>query len=171
MLAGSMVLVASAVAHFGGKVLADRAIQDFEVELSDNHAPETGKLRPVAVLRINNLDLAVPVYSGTDPRTLARGAGWLPESAPLGASGNAAIAAHRDSFFAPLERVAVGDVLQLRTSRGDHAYKVTEIRIVDPLDVSVLDPSEEPVLTLITCYPFRYVGAAPDRFIVRAVIM
>jgi len=123
---------------------------------------------PAALLTIPRLEIKVPVFLGTDPITLNRGAGVVDGTARPGESGNVAISGHRDSFFRPLEHIAVGDVITLRTLDREQRYAVTDIRIVDPLDVDVLEPTEASVLTLITCYPFHYVGYAPDRFVVRA---
>jgi sortase A len=123
---------------------------------------------PTALLSIDRLALEVPVFIGTDPITLNRGAGVVDGTARPGESGNIAISGHRDGFFRALEGIAPGDVIVLRTLQRTQRYVVSEIRIVDPLDVSVLDPTVESSLTLITCYPFRYVGYAPDRFVVRA---
>ncbi len=123
---------------------------------------------PVAVLRLDRLGLEVPVFVGTDRLTLNRGAGLVAGTALPGEPGNSVISAHRDSFFRPLKDAAVGDTLELRTLQGTRNYVVSEIFITDPLDVSVLDPTGTPTLTLITCYPFYYVGFAPDRYIIRA---
>jgi len=123
---------------------------------------------PTALLTIPRLNVAVPVFIGTDPITLNRGAGVVDGTARPGEVGNVAISAHRDSFFRPLEHIAVGDVINLKTLDREQRYAVTDIKIVDPLDVDVLDPTDEPMLTLITCYPFHFVGYAPDRFVVRA---
>ena len=123
---------------------------------------------PEAVLSVPSLGLEVPVFPGTGQVVLNRGAGRLEESAAPGTAGNIAIAGHRDGFFRPLKDIEVGAVLALRTLVGTQRFEVSEILIVDPLDISVLDPSNEAMLTLITCYPFYYVGYAPDRYIVRA---
>jgi sortase A len=123
---------------------------------------------PEAVLSVPSLGLEVPVFPGTGQVVLNRGAGRLEDTAAPGTAGNIAIAGHRDGFFRPLKDIEVGAVLALRTLRGTQRFEVSEILIVDPLDLSVLDPSNEAMLTLITCYPFYYVGYAPDRYIVRA---
>jgi len=104
--------------------------------------------------------------------TLNRGAGVIAGTALPGERGNVAISAHRDGFFRPLKDVVVGDVIELRGAEGRvQRFEVAAISIVDPLDVSVLDATDAPVLTLVTCYPFYYVGFAPDRFIVRATAL
>ena len=81
---------------------------------------------------------------------------------------NLGIAGHRDGFFRPLKDIALGDVMTLQTTRGTESFKVSSIDIVDPSDVSVLAPTETSTITLVTCYPFYYVGHAPKRFIVKA---
>ena len=108
------------------------------------------------------------MFIGTGQVVLNRGAGRLEDTAEPGTAGNIAIAGHRDGFFRPLKDIEVGAELELKTLDGMQRFAVSEILIVDPLDVSVLDPSNEAMLTLITCYPFYYVGYAPDRYIVRA---
>ena len=123
----------------------------------------------VAELRLPRLDMNVPVYSGTSQRTLALGAGLVAGTAAPGQVGNAAISAHRYSHFKPLQHVRVGDLVELEVADGTQQYRVQEVFITDALDVSVLDPSAQQMLTLITCYPFDYQGFAPDRLIVRAV--
>jgi sortase A len=81
---------------------------------------------------------------------------------------NAAFAGHRDTFFRKLRDVRKGDEIVFTTLAGRHRYVVSELRIVDPRDMSVLEPTPHPVLTLVTCYLFNYIGSAPERFIVRA---
>jgi sortase A len=100
---------------------------------------------------------------------LNRGLGWIEGTAPPGGKGNSGIAGHRDGFFRPLKDIALNDVIDLKTHDGMHRFVVQDLQIVDPSNVSVLDPSREPTITLVTCYPFYFVGSAPKRFIVRAV--
>ena len=123
----------------------------------------------LAQLRLPRLDMDVPVYSGASQQTLALGAGLVAGTAELGEIGNAAISAHRYSHFKPLQHVRVGDLVELEVAQGTQQYRVQEVFITDALDISVLAPSAEQILTLITCYPFDYKGFAPDRLIVRAV--
>ena len=123
---------------------------------------------PHAVLRIPKLHLEVPVYEGSDDRTLNRGLGRIIGTAKLGEPGNTGIAGHRDGFFRSLKDIGPGDTLELvLPHRTDH-YFVTKIIITNPDDVSVLEPSSAASLTLVTCYPFYYVGSAPQRYIVQA---
>jgi sortase A len=125
---------------------------------------------PLAVLRIPRLRLEVPVLPGTDDRTLDRAVGHIDDTAPPGGDGNSGIAGHRDGFFRGLKDIAVGDVIELETAKAKEVYRVERIWVVDPEDVSVLDPTPTRALTLVTCYPFYYIGPAPRRFIVRAVL-
>lgn len=122
----------------------------------------------VGRLEIPRLGLSVMVSRGTSPRVLRRGAGYLTATALPGDRGNVGIAGHRDRHFRPLKDVGPGDEVLVTTVDGTFRYRVTWTRVVEPTDVHVLDPTEEPVLTLVTCYPFYFVGNAPDRFIVRA---
>jgi sortase A len=124
---------------------------------------------PVAVLRIPKVRLEVAVLPGTDDRTLDRALGHIEHTALPGANGNAGIAGHRDGFFRGLKDVVAGDLIELETTDGKQVYRVDRTWVVDPDDVSVLRPTPGPALTLVTCYPFYYVGSASHRFIVRAV--
>jgi sortase A len=124
---------------------------------------------PLAVLRIPKIRLEVAVLPGTDDRTLDRGVGHIEDTAPPGADGNSGLAGHRDGFFRGLKDIAPGDAIVLETLQGTEAYRVERTWIVNPDDVSVLDPTPTRSLTLVTCYPFYFVGSAPQRFIVRAV--
>jgi sortase A len=123
----------------------------------------------LAVLRIERLGLEVPVLEGTDELTLDRAAGHIEGTPMPGSRGNVGLAGHRDGFFRVLEDIAEGDVLTLHTPSETLTYVVDSLRVVPPSDLSVLEPTAEPALTLVTCYPFYFVGSAPERFIVRAV--
>ena len=124
---------------------------------------------PLGILEIDRLNLRVPIYPGTDRITLNRGAGIVEGTAYPGESGNMVLSAHRDGFFRSLKDIEIGDRIRVRTLRGENEFVVSELFITDPLDLSVLSPSETPTVTLITCYPFYYVGFAPDRLIVRTL--
>ena len=123
---------------------------------------------PLAVLRIPRIHLEVPLFDGTDRATLNHGAGRIDGTAEVGAGGNLGIAAHRDRFFRGLKDVMPGDVIDLERHGGTDFYVIDWIRIVEPTDVSVLDQTPAPSLTLVTCFPFYFVGSAPQRYIVRA---
>ena len=124
---------------------------------------------PVAMLKIPKIHLEVPVLPGTDDRTLDHGVGLIEHTAEPGTEGNSGIAGHRDGFFRGLKDIVPGDTIRLDTLRGTFAYRVERTWVVKPEDVSVLEPTPVPALTLVTCYPFYFQGSAPLRFIVRAV--
>jgi LPXTG-site transpeptidase (sortase) family protein len=131
--------------------------------------PENGT--PLAELSIPRIGLSVVVLQGSDEHTLRQGVGHI-ESTPLpGEAGNVGIAGHRDSYFRPLRNVQVGDDIMLETPAGSVHYRVSSYRVVNPSEISVIHPTSDPVLTLVTCFPFYFVGAAPDRFIVRATLV
>ena len=123
----------------------------------------------LAILRIPRLKLEVPVYDGTTDAVLDLAAGRIEDTALPGTPGNVGIAAHRDGFFRVLKDVKEGDALVLDTPASSEQYRVEWIRITTPDDVSVIDPTPGRAVTLVGCYPFYHVGAAPQRFIVRAV--
>ena len=124
---------------------------------------------PIAVLRVARVGLEVPVYSDISELNLSRGAGWIEGTASPNTGGNMALAAHRDRYFRPLKDIQVGDILELESLSGHGKFRVSRIVIVDPDDVSVLDDTMVPTLTLVTCYPFYFIGNAPQRYIVQAV--
>jgi sortase A len=132
---------------------------------------------PVAALSIEKLRLRVPVFEGTDDVVLNRGAGWITgtarpeEPGNPGEPGNIGIAGHRDGFFRGLKDIEVGDRIDLTASGRTLSFTVDEIRIVAPTDVHVLQPRSRPSLTLVTCYPFYFVGSAPQRYIVHASVV
>jgi sortase A len=119
-------------------------------------------------IEIPRLKVATPIIEGTDEAQLKRGAGHVPSTAAPGADGNVAIAAHRDKFFRALRNIRAHDEITLTTPHGVYRYVVLRTEIVTPKDVSVLRPTATPQLTLLTCYPFYYVGHAPKRFVVHA---
>ena len=140
-------------------------IAKYRESLSEFFAP------PLAVLRIPRLGIEVPVLPGADDLTMNRAVGHIPGTAQPGASGNVAVVGHRDGFFRPLKDIVLGDRIELETHAGTRVYGVSSLEIVEPTDLSVLDPTPTPVLTLVTCYPFYFIGHAPQRFIVRADVL
>jgi sortase A len=122
----------------------------------------------IGALSIPRVHLSAVVLHGSDARTLRRGPGHLEHSALPGDAGNVVIAGHRDSFFWPLRNIERGDDIFLDTPTGRYRYRVTSLRVVKSHDLSVLEPTDDATLTLITCYPFWVLGNAPDRFVVRA---
>jgi sortase A len=119
-------------------------------------------------LEIPRLNISVMVVDGDDLATLKRAAGHLPDTPLPWEFGNSTVAAHRDSFFRRLEDIKLSDRLILTTPHGTFRYAVAKLRVVDPDDLSVLAQTGRSSLTLVTCYPFHYVGPAPRRFVVRA---
>jgi sortase A len=119
-------------------------------------------------IEIPRLGVNAVVRAGSDARTLRLAVGHIPGTAWPGDSGNSGLAAHRDTFFRRLGDIRPGDEVRVVTPDGIFRYEVSGTKVVKPSDVWVLDPTELPVLTLVTCYPFTFVGSAPQRFIVRA---
>jgi sortase A len=123
---------------------------------------------PIGSLELVRVGLSGVVVEGDSDAVLDRAIGHLPDTPLPWEPGNSALAAHRDTLFRPLKDVRMGDVLRLKTPYGDFDYRVRELLIVKPTDVWVIDPTPGSMLTLISCYPFQYIGHAPERFIVRA---
>jgi sortase A len=140
---------------------------------SDVTLPAASRVRPPAGtalgrLEIPRLGVSAIVRAGSDARTLRLAVGHIGGTALPGESGNVGLAAHRDTFFRRLGEIQADDTVQFVTPDGTYVYRVESTQVVEPRDTWVLNPTEDPVLTLVTCYPFRYVGSAPQRFIVRA---
>jgi sortase A len=155
------------------RTAAERALAASDPSTAPGDTSATDAGRPpaetlIGLLEIPRLGLSTPVVEGDDANALRGAAGHLPDTPRPWEPGNSAIAAHRDGIFGPLRNVRVGDEVRVQTPRGDFRYTVTGTRIVPPSDVSVLKPGAGDMLTLITCYPFNYVGPAPKRFIVHA---
>jgi sortase A len=131
-------------------------------------APQVQRGDVIGELQIPRLRLSVMIFEGDDAGILRLGAGHIPGTALPTGSGNVGIAAHRDTYFRALRVIRANDVISLKTPAGTSRYSVTESRVVWPTDVAVLDPAPGRDLTLVTCYPFFYVGTAPERFIVHA---
>jgi sortase A len=129
-------------------------------------APASGSL--LGRLEIPRLNVSAIVRAGSDARTLRLAIGHIGGTALPGEHGNVGLAAHRDTFFRRLGEIRVDDEVRLVTPDGTFMYRVEGTRVVEPQDVWVLDQTTDPALTLITCYPFRYIGSAPQRFVVRA---
>jgi sortase A len=119
-------------------------------------------------IEIPRLDISVIVMEGSTNAILRHAAGHIEGTALPGQPGNTGISAHRDTFFRPLRNVRKDDLITVTTPVGTYRYRVVSTQIVPPSDVSVLNTGQSEILTLVTCYPFYFVGSAPDRFIVRA---
>lgn len=122
----------------------------------------------VGLLRIPALHLEVPVYSGATELNLNRGAAHIEGTAGLSEDGNIGIAAHRDGFFRKLKDLAINDELEVEAGGRTFRYRVVDLAVVSPQAVEVLAPTDVPSVTLVTCFPFYFVGSAPQRYIVRA---
>jgi sortase A len=133
-------------------------------------APIVSGLDPLLIgrLEIPRLGLTAMVREGVGSATLRKAVGHVPGSALPGAPGNFVVAGHRDSFFRGLRLVQTGDEIRVRTRNGAFRYHVRALSVVDPTDVDAMQPTVDRVCTLVTCFPFDYVGPAPRRFIVRA---
>lgn len=136
---------------------------DYEESLKAEFAP------PLGVLTINSLNLQVPIFNGTDDLTLDRGAGRIKGMARTGENGNLGISGHRDGFFRVFKDIQIGDEILVQTAGEVEKYEVTHTKIVPKEDHSVLAPTDQKTLTIVTCYPFYFVGHAPERLIVTAL--
>jgi sortase A len=148
------------------------AIDAIDQALSNPAAPDDEDTVPpgrlIGRLDIPRLHISAPVQAGDDANVLDFSVGYLPDTPLPWKPGNSALAAHRDRLFRPLEGIRVGDDIELSTQHGNLRYKVSRTLIVDPKDLWVLNPTPDANLTLITCFPFQYVGNAPKRFVVQA---
>jgi LPXTG-site transpeptidase (sortase) family protein len=152
----------------------DRMIAEAPRESPTIHrtAPDAVKLPRGSLIgrvEVPRLNLSAAIAEGDDDSTLEKAAGHLPDTVlPWEPAGNAAIAAHRDGLFRPLRHIQINDEVIVATPRGEFLYRVKKTEVVNPEDVGVLAPTNAPTLTLITCYPFSFVGHAPQRFVVQA---
>jgi sortase A len=163
----AMVVSQTALAQRDQRQLLDRMLH----EPTPVRRPQASLLPAgglVGAIEIPRLHLSATVIEGDEEAALQRGVGHLSDTPLPWQAGNSAFAAHRDTFFRALKQVAVGDVIHVTTPHGGWTYRVDETLIVTPEDVWVLASTERPMLTMITCYPFSYVGRAPQRFVVRA---
>lgn len=166
---------ATLVLGYCGFALADtwifqhRELQNFEpAQTAGWSLPAAAPDGMIGRIAIDRLGVSVVVQEGSDGPTLRRAAGHIAGTALPGQLGNIGIAAHRDTFFRPLRNIRRDDVITLTTLRGEYRYRVVSTKIVNPEDVAVLNPDGHEILTLVTCYPFYFVGSAPNRFIVRS---
>jgi sortase A len=193
VLTGVILLGIYLVPTVYGSAMSHLAIAQFRAQSSANSLWDSARIRayertlglsfapPVAVLRVRRLGIEVPVLEGTSDVILNRGVGHIPGTALPGRLGNVAITGHRDGFFRPLKDVVPGDIVEVQRS-GDSQqasgpgaqtdrYVVRDSKVVFPSDTSVLRKADGSTLTLITCYPFYFVGAAPQRYIVQASLL
>jgi len=146
--------------------LAHMSRSDHDFQEKQPPASNPGDL--IGEIDIPKVGISAIILEGSNEHILSLGVGHIHGTALPGDSGNISLAAHRDTFFRPLRNIRKNDVIRLVTFNHSYNYLVDWARVVSPDDVDVLKPSKKPVLTLITCFPFYFVGSAPERFIVRA---
>jgi len=139
-----------------------------EASTSPKGAPAAATDGLIGRIEIPRLLFSAVVVEGIDKTSLRRAVGHIPGTTLPGQSGNVGLAGHRDTLFRPLKDLRIKDEIRFSTLSGDFKYEVESLIVVDPNDAGVLAPSHENVLTMVTCYPFFYIGAAPKRFVVRA---
>jgi sortase A len=178
-LGRALILMGALTLAYWGYVLLEqlwvqRAADDLlKQQIRHGSRMSESKIRPrhgdiIGRLEIPRIRVSVTVLEGTDLRLLRDGAGHVQGTALPGTIGNVGIAAHRDTFFRPLREIRQSDIILLTTLQGVFQYRVEGMEIVDPNDVKVLGRTKHAELTLVTCYPFYYLGSAPKRFIVHA---
>jgi sortase A len=159
-----------AKSHVEQMISADRPVAMRAERPAASKPLKAGEL--IGRVDIPRLKLSAAIAEGDDERTLGKAVGHLPDTPlPWQRQGNVALAAHRDGLFRPLEKIRLNDDVRVVTPRGEYHYRVTKTHIVDPDDVWVIAPTARPTITLITCYPFSFVGNAPRRFIVQAELV
>jgi len=137
-------------------------------DADSTNRPEAEQGKPIGSIEIPRLGLSSVVLEGDDAAALLLGVGHLSDTPLPWHDGNTVLAAHRDTFFRPLAHIRKGDVIRFSTADAALEYVVKELKVVEPTAVEVLEPTSAATLTLITCFPFDYIGPAPQRFIVRA---
>jgi sortase A len=155
--------------HFTGHVSVDQSL--WSKARTAAYANSSFASMPEAILRIPSIQLEVPVYAGTSELNLNRGAAHIEGTSTRLQAGNIGIAGHRDGFFRSLKHIRIGADIYLEVARKSTRYRVVDLSIVMPSDMSPLAPTEVPSITLVTCYPFYFVGSAPKRYIVRAELI
>ena len=123
---------------------------------------------PLGIFKIEKLNINVPIYNGTSEYYLNRGVGRIKGMAKMDEVGNLGISGHRDGFFRVLKDIQLGDDIEIQTTQGVESYAVSSITIIPKSDISILAPTTDKTLTIVTCYPFYFVGNAPKRYIVKA---
>jgi sortase A len=161
-----MSWIDSRIQQIEGNMELDRLLRHPPEAAAPARAPAHGDL--IGRVSIPRLGMSDIVFEGTDDEVLHRGVGHLTGSALPGQPGNVVLAGHRDSFFRDLRNIRKGDLVDVTTESGTRSYAVESTQVVDPAEIGVEAPTPAPALTLITCYPFNFVGNAPQRFIIRA---
>jgi sortase A len=147
----------------------DQSLWSESRKLAYRALPKTTDNKILGILSIPNVGLEVPIYDGASNLNMDRGVARI-EGTPIpNQGGNSGIAGHRDGYFRVLKDVEIGELISVKNSKGELTYRISEILIVEPYQVEVLANTEDSVLTLVTCYPFYFVGHAQKRYIVKAV--
>ncbi len=174
-ITGALALSYVALTAFHAKLYQEAAntalVAQIQSEGQHNVGLPTASAKEGDVLgriEIPRLGMMVGIIEGTTSKTLELGVGHIEGTALPGESGNIGIAGHRDTFFRSLKDIRVRDQIQIRTATGLSRYEVDWVQVVAPGDIGVLAPSAKSAITLVTCYPFHFIGAAPKRFIVHA---
>jgi LPXTG-site transpeptidase (sortase) family protein len=162
---GTLILANAKQASSGGESAAGVTVR---LQATRGNPVSVGGMRVLGRLRISRIGVEVAVLEGVEDRTLRRGAGWIPGTARPGERGNIGIAAHRDTFFRPLREIRMGDRVEVETFDARQVYLVRSVSVVDPEFTAVLQDTDEPTVTLVSCFPFDYLGPAPRRYIVQA---
>jgi len=165
-VAGALLAGYCAGVYLEAHLYQAQASRSLVEALREPHRRAAGGL--VGRLEIPRLNLSAMVLEGSDSSTLGVAVGHVPLTAEPGQRGNLVLSGHRDTFFRPLREIRSGDRITLTTPEGSYQYVVEWTSIVNPTDVTSLEPTAHRSLTLVTCYPFHYIGPAPQRFIVRA---
>jgi len=173
VLVGFIVIVGSGLALFWSDELqrlymASLPSIERQSGADSTNRPEAELGKPIGSIEIPRLGLSSVVLEGDDAAALLLGVGHLSDTPLPWHDGNTVLAAHRDTFFRPLAHIRKGDVIRFSTADAALEYVVKELKVVEPTAVEVLEPTSAATLTLITCFPFDYIGPAPQRFIVRA---
>ena len=183
MLVGAVLLGCWCVPTVYGLVFSHVVLSRFQAQHAETVAWSPGRVASYrdalkvaappaeAVLRIPRVGIRVPVMEGTSKLVMNLGAGHIEGTASPGGAGNIALASHRDGYFRHLKDVRLGDRIEVNSAHGTDVYQVDKLQVVAPNDVSSLQPTSKAVLTLVTCYPFFYLGPAPQRYIVRASLL
>ena len=183
MLVGAVLLGCWCVPMVYGLVFSHVVLSRFQAQHAETVAWSPGRVASYrdalkvaappaqAVLRISRVGIRVPVMEGTSKLVMNLGAGHIAGTASPGGAGNVALASHRDGYFRHLKDVRLGDRIEVDSTHGTDVYQVDKLQVVAPNDVSSLQPTANAVLTLVTCYPFFYLGPAPQRYIVRASLL
>jgi sortase A len=146
----------------------ERALKETNLARAESPAIAVSEGSPLGRIEISAVGLTAMVLEGVDEGTLRRAVGHIRGTPLPGQQGNVALAGHRDTFFRGLRKIRVNDEITLTTLSGSYRYRVDSTKVVKPEETEVLEDDGDDILTLVTCYPFNFVGSAPSRFIVRA---